>query len=93
MRAARRQHILGVVRCGTRLSSRVRARAPPVQHLLGGGYKRGVHAFQGEQKHHGRFGTPEKEKEGGGWEATARARLKSCVHVREGYRSRPPHSA
>ena len=39
------QGVLKVVRCGTRPSSRVRARAPPVQHLLRGGYKRGLHAF------------------------------------------------
>ena len=44
----------------------VRARAPPLQHLLRGGYKRGFRAFQGGQRHHGRFGTPEEEKEGGG---------------------------
>ena len=47
-------------------SSRVRARRPPVQHLLRGGYKVGLHAFQGGQGHHGRFGTPEEEKGGGG---------------------------
>ena len=63
--------VLEVVHCGTRPSSRVRARAPPVQHLLRGGYKRGLHAFQGGQRHHGRFGTPGEEKGGGGWvEAT-----------------------
>ena len=62
MRAARRQGVLGVVRCGTRPSSRVRARAPPAQYLLRGGYKRVLHAFQGGQRQHGRFGTPEKEK-------------------------------
>ena len=39
---------------------------PPVQHLLRGGYKLGLHAFQGGQRHHGRFGIPEKEKGGGG---------------------------
>ena len=66
MRAARRQGVLEVVRCGTRSSSSVRARAPPVQHLLRGGYKRGLHAFQGGQRHHGRFGTPEEEKGDGG---------------------------
>ena len=71
MRAARRQGVLGVVRCGTRHSSRVRTCAPPVQHVLRGGYKRGLHAFQGEQRHHGRFGTPEGRKWGRG-EATAR---------------------
>ena len=33
---------------------------------------RGLHAFQGGQRHHGRFGTPEEEKGGGGGgEATA----------------------
>ena len=58
--------MLGVVRCGTRLSSSVRVRAPPVQHLLRGGYKRGLHAFQGGQKHHGRFDTRDEEKRGGG---------------------------
>ena len=65
MRAARRQGALEVVCWGTRPSSRVRARTPPVQHLLRGGYKRGLHAFQGEQRHHGRFGTPEEEEGGG----------------------------
>ena len=40
--------------------------APPVQHLLRGGYKRGLHAFQGEQRHHGHFGTPEEENGAGG---------------------------
>ena len=44
----------------------MRARVSPVQHLLRGVYKRGLHAFQGRQRHHGRFGTPEEEK-GGGW--------------------------
>ena len=44
----------------------MRARAPPVQHLLRGGYKRGLHAFQGGQRHQGRFGTPEEEKGGAG---------------------------
>ena len=66
MRAARRQGVLDVVCCGTRSSSRVRARAPPVQHLLRGGHKRRPHAFQGGRRHHGRFGTPEEEKGGGG---------------------------
>ena len=33
MRAARRWRVLGVVRCGTGLSSRLRARAPPVKYL------------------------------------------------------------
>ena len=51
---------------GLRQALRVGARAPPVQHLLRGGYKRGLHAFQGGQRHHGRFGTPEEEKGGGG---------------------------
>ena len=66
MRAARRQGVLGVVRCGTRPSLRVRVRAPPVQHLLRGGHERGLHAFQGGQRHHGRFGTLEEEKGGEG---------------------------
>ena len=66
MRAARRRGVLEVVRCETCPSSKVRARAPPVQHLLRGGYKRDLHAFQGGQRHHGRLGTPEEEKGGGG---------------------------
>ena len=65
MRAARRQGVLEVVRCGTRSSLRVRARAPPVQHLLRGGYKIGLHAFQGGQRHHGRLGIPEEKGDGG----------------------------
>ena len=66
MRAARRQGVLEMICCGIRPSSRLRARAPPVQHLLRGGYKRGLHAFQGRQRHRGRFGTPEEEKGAGG---------------------------
>ena len=62
MRAARRQGVLGVVLCGIGPSSRVRARAPFVQHLLRGGYKCDLYAFQGGQRRHGRFGTPEKYK-------------------------------
>ena len=38
MRTTRRQSVLGVVRCGTGASSRERACAPLVQHLLRGGY-------------------------------------------------------
>ena len=38
MRACVRQGVLEVVCCGTRPSSRVRACAPPVQHLLRGSY-------------------------------------------------------
>ena len=73
MRATRRQGVLGMVCCGTRPSSRVRARAPPVQHLLRGGYKRGLHAFQGGQRHHGRFLIHLRKKRGarGRGEATA----------------------
>ena len=48
------------------LRQKVRARTPPVRHLLRGGYKLGLHAFQGGQRHHGRFGTPEEEKGGRG---------------------------
>ena len=40
-------------------------------HLLRGGYKLGLHAFQGGQRHHGRFGTPEVEKGGGGKQLSA----------------------
>ena len=66
MRAARRQGVLEVVRCGTRPSSRVRARTPPVQHLLRSGYKRYILAFQGGQRHHECFGSPDEEEKGGG---------------------------
>ena len=45
----------------------MRARASPVQRLLRGGYKSGLHAFQGGQRHHG-----EKKGAGGRGEATAR---------------------
>ena len=36
-------------------SSLVRAGIPHIQHLDRGGYKCGLHAFQGRQRHHGRF--------------------------------------
>ena len=66
MRAARRRGVLGMVCCGVR-PSRVRPRAPPIQYLLRGGYKSGLHAFQGGQRHHGRFGVPfEKTGQGSG---------------------------
>ena len=65
MRTTRRQGVLKVVCCETRSSSRVRARAPPVQPLFRGGHKRGLHAFQGGRRYHGRFGTPEEEKGAG----------------------------
>ena len=58
--------MLGVIGCGTGPSSRVGARAPPVQNLLRGDYKRGLHSFQGGQRHHGRFGAPQEENGGGG---------------------------
>ena len=81
MRAARRQGVLGVVRYGTRPSSRVRARAPSIQHLLRGGYKRGLHAFQGRQRHHGRFGTSEEGKggEGAGKATSGRSALATLL--------------
>ena len=44
----------------------MRARAPPVQHLLRGDYKRVLRAFHVRQRHHGLFGTPEEEKGSGG---------------------------
>ena len=45
----------------------MRPRAPPVQNLLRGGYKRCLHAFEGGQRHHGRFGAPfEKMGQGSG---------------------------
>ena len=66
MRAVRGQDGLRVVCCGTGPLPRVRARAPPVQHLLRDRYKRGLHVFQGGQRHHGRFCAPEEGKGGGG---------------------------
>ena len=65
-RAARRQGVLRVFRCGTGPSPRVRARAPSVQYILRGGYKRDLRAFEGGQRHHGRFGAPVEEKGCGG---------------------------
>ena len=50
----------------------MRARARSVKHLLRGGYKRGLHAFQGGQRHHGRFGAPEEENAGEGAEESNR---------------------
>ena len=55
--------MLRVVRCGTRHSSRVRARAP---HVLCGGYKLALHVFQGGLSHHGRTGASDEENGGGG---------------------------
>ena len=49
MRAARRQGVLELDRCGTRLSSRVRAPAPPVQHLLRGGYNVASTRFKADE--------------------------------------------
>ena len=47
MRTARRQGVLRVIRCGTGSSSRVRARAPFVQPLFRGSYKRGhIHVLR-----------------------------------------------
>ena len=66
MRATRRQGVLGVIRCGTGPSPRMRARTSPGQHLLRGDCKRGLHAFQGGQRHHGCLGAPEEEKAGEG---------------------------
>ena len=64
--------MLGVVHFGTGPPPRVRACAPPVPHVLCDGYKRGLHAFQGGQRHHGRFGTSEEKKGAAGrGEATA----------------------
>ena len=56
--------MLAVVHCGIGSSSRVRACTPLVQHFCGG-YQRGLHAFQGGQRHRGRFGVPEEENVGG----------------------------
>ena len=57
--------MLEVVCCGTELSPKKCAGASLVQYLLRGDYKRGLHTFQGGQRHRGRFGTPEKEIGGG----------------------------
>ena len=59
--------MLGVVRCKTGPSPRVRVRALAVQHLCGGYKQRGLHVFRGGQRrHHGRFGASEEENGGGG---------------------------
>ena len=58
--------MLGVVGCGTSPLSRIRARAPPVQHLLRVDYKRGLYAFQGGQRHPGRFGAKNGARGSGG---------------------------
>ena len=72
MRAARRQCVLEVICCGTKPSSRVRNRAPPVQHLLRGGYKRGLHALQGGRRHQDALVHLRKKRGAGGRkEATA----------------------
>ena len=39
---------------------------PSCLNLRRGGYKRGLHTFQGGQRHHGRFGAPEEENGVGG---------------------------
>ena len=36
-----------------------------VAYVTSAAYKRGLHAFQGGQRHHGRLGTPEEENRGG----------------------------
>ena len=53
--------VIRVVHCGTGPSLRVRDCVRPVKHLLRGGYKRGLHAFQSGQRHYGRFGASEEE--------------------------------
>ena len=53
----------------------MRARAPPVNIFFAAviNLKRDFHAFQGGQRHHGCFGTPEEERGAGEWrEATDR---------------------
>ena len=44
----------------------MRIRALSVHNLLRDGYKRGLHAFQGGQRQHARFGVSEEENGGGG---------------------------
>ena len=46
----------------------------PIQHLLRDDCKRGLHAFQGGQRHHGRFGAFEEENGGGGAQGKATSR-------------------
>ena len=45
----------------------VGARTPPLQHLCGV-FKRGLHAFQGEQRLHGRSDAPQEDNRSGGVE-------------------------
>ena len=84
MRAARRQGVLGVVRCGIGPSPRVRTRAPPARHLRGG-YKRGLYAFQGEQRHHGLFLVHLKKKRGVGGAGGSNCRRVSTGDAALGY--------
>ena len=49
MRAARRQGVLGVVHCGTGPSSRARAHAPPIEHLLRGGINLAYARFKADK--------------------------------------------
>ena len=55
--------VLRRIRGGTGPSSRVRARARPVQHLLHGGYRS---LFNDGRRHHGRLSASEEENAGGG---------------------------
>ena len=57
MRAARRQGVFGVVACGTGPFAKGACSRPSCsnQRILRVGYKRGLHAFQGGQRHDGRF--------------------------------------
>ena len=54
-----------VVCCGTRPSSRVRARAPPVHIFFAAVINVASTRFKADKGIHGRFGTPEEEKGGG----------------------------
>ena len=47
------------------LSTSTRPRFLKVAYVKSAAYERDLHAFQGRQRHHGRFGTPEEENRGG----------------------------
>ena len=47
------------------MSTSTRPRFLKVVYVTGAAYKRDLHAFQGGQRHHGRFGTHEEENRGG----------------------------
>ena len=62
-----------IVLCVTITGNFLRMGQSTCKHLLRGGYKRGLNAFQGGKRHHGRFGASEGKKRGGGSNHRSRA--------------------